>query len=269
MVTAKSLRLVPNHPNIRQSHIPEPHCPLLLSNNQLQFRRASQLQSSLPDCQLPHLLQVLLLASHPPQPFQVLRAPNTALPSAVMDMVTLVLRILLCPPSHSKLSPNRPHRLKVHLKAIKIHRPSLNHNHSPGLSPLHRMISPHHTTLVTHNNVRHIIVTTNSSMEFNQVPKVNKMAPRPSDLTVVMVDLKPTEQHLNFPRAQLNKPSHGSQLLAKDKLVVTLPQILWPMLNPKVQAKVRNLNQATHNNHKEVITHTAIHTITANITLTT
>jgi hypothetical protein len=175
--------------------------------------------------------------------------------------------LLHCPKSHMMLSANRPHQLRVPLKATQANKVRLSHNNSLELSHLHQT-NFLHTTLRTHNSAMRTTATTSNSMDCNNLRKASRMVRLSNDHSVDTTVLK-LKEPLNFHRAQLNKLHLVMQLpLAKEVATTLLTQLLKH--NSRELVKAHNLNSlVTHSNLKPVTIHTVTLTTLAHIMLRT
>jgi hypothetical protein len=175
---------------------------------------------------------------------------------------------LHCLKSHTMLSVNRLHPLRVHLKVTQVNKLSLSRNNSLERSPPHQTNSLR-TTLRTPNAMPRITATINNSMACSKERRVSKTAQLSNDHSVDTMVLK-LREFLNSPRAQLNKLHLATQLPVVKEAATTLPTQL-PRLSSKELAKAHNLNSSlvTPNNLKLATTPMAIPTIRAHTMLHT
>jgi hypothetical protein len=270
MVIGKNPRLVPSHRSTHQWHILELHSLLHLSKP-LRLRRVSQPQSKQLDYQ-PLLTRQLLLDFRLPN---LLLEPRTLHkdPKASANMVAMGPRVhknLRSLQSLSMLSASKLPLPKAHLKVIQVNKRNPNHSRNLGPSPRHRMSSPLTTPPISNSAIPLLLTTiTSNNMACNRELRASRMVLHLNDRTAVMV-LPNLRVHLNFPRVQLNSPSHVSRLRVKVKLAATPLQTQLPKLSTKEPVKEVNLNLATLNNNRKLpITRTDTPITRAHIMLNT
>lgn len=165
----------------------------------------------------------------------------------MVDMVHLAYKIRFCHPSLMMLLVNRPHRPRVHSKAIKVNNPnrSLNsHKLVPSLPP--RISSRRTTPQILNNEMRTIITITN--MACNKALKARMALLLNNDRSVGITGHNPRTPP-NSRKVLLSKANLDMRPRVRDRTVATRPPILSLRASSLEPVKLLNHNPATSNSH--------------------